>query len=80
MLESERERLHGHPLLAERDRYKRERNELLSAYRVWKNATEERCRLLSKREALDAMLFPDRAFIEAVERISGTDKGREALG
>lgn len=56
--------------------YKQQRDELLSAYKVWKDATVKRCKLLSSREATDSMLFPDQAFIEAVERVrKGVDGG-----
>lgn len=45
-----------------------ELRELLSACRVWRNATEKRLRLISTREATDCMLFPDRALIKAIDR------------
>lgn len=48
--------------------------QVLSAFKVWKQATESRCRLLSSREASDTMLFPDRAFIDAVEEITTTQQ------
>jgi hypothetical protein len=54
--------------------YAAERDAFLSAFKVWRNATESRCRLLSSRESSDSMLFPDKAFIEEVERIlEGSD-------
>lgn len=43
--------------------------DLLSAIKVWQNATESRCRLLSNRESSDSMLAPDRALIEATREI-----------
>jgi hypothetical protein len=44
--------------------------QFLSAFKVWRNATESRLRHLDSRgEAAKSMLFPDRAFIEEVERI-----------
>lgn len=43
--------------------------ELLSAIKVHRNATESRCRLLSSREATDSMLKPDRDLYIAAEQI-----------
>jgi hypothetical protein len=54
---------------------KAERDALLRACKVWRNATEDRCRLLSSREATDAMLAPDRALIEAIKKVE--DKPKE---
>ena len=62
---------------AERDSLQANLTELLSAYKVWKNATESRCRLLSSREASDTMLFPDRAFIAAADQIAKTVGGSD---
>ena len=47
-----------------------QRDRLLSAYKVWKDATLKRCKLLSSRESSDSMLFPDQAFIETADRIA----------
>lgn len=72
---AERERLslgqiaENRALKSKVDPLQADRRAFLSAFKVWKDATEKRCRLLSSREATDSTLFPDRAFIEAVEQI-----------
>lgn len=48
--------------------------ELLSAIKVWRNATESRLRLLNGREALDTMIPADRALIEAAQRIEAEER------
>lgn len=56
-------------IMAQRDQLDQQVRELLSAYKVWKNATESRLKLLNGREALDTMIPADRALIEACERV-----------
>lgn len=53
------------------------RREFLSAFKVWRDATVKRCKLLSSRESSDSMLFPDQAFIERVEEIAATSEKGE---
>lgn len=51
--------------------------ELLSAIKVWRNATESRLRLLNGREALDTMIPADRALIEVAQRIEASSSTQQ---
>lgn len=61
--------LHVEVAEAERDQLRRQMKEMLSAYKVWRNATESRLKMLNGREALDTMIPADRALIEAFDQV-----------
>lgn len=54
----------------------RARDELLSAIKQHRNATESRCRMLSSREASDSLLKPDRDLYEVAERVEAGEGER----
>jgi len=52
--------------------------QLLSAIKVWRNATESRLKLLNGREPIDTMIPADRALIEAAERVEALTQQPES--
>lgn len=72
VVEGRRERDRAEAAEATIQRVREERDELISAVKQWRNATESRLRLLDSRgEAAKAMLKPDADLMAILERVGG---------